>query len=330
MTPFTMGLAVAVASVLNPPTEDVASERLIGALRELPERRSAGGDAAHHAGLAEAEEWIARTLRESGYDPTLERIEWSVPTHAEPTVWNNIVVEIVGRTRPREVLLVGAHFDAVPMTPGADDNGTGTAALLELARVFKDFPAERTVRFVFFNLEEVGLVGSRQYAAKFRERQESAPEGERETIVGMLSLEMLGYFRDDPASQKSPIKEVKGVFTPPTVGDFIALVTTAAHREFNGVLAGAMESAAPGLKVARLDFMPVAVPDMLRSDHAPFLALGVPAVMVTDTANFRNPNYHKPTDTADTIDTARFTLVVKGLAGAVEKMAKLPNGQMAK
>jgi len=350
------GVALAGA----PPSERVDGARLMATLREIPTSRSALGDASGVEGLVKTEAWVESSLRAMGYTPTLEPIWWAVPARdwpgqkkedlaegASPRVWNNVIVEIVGRELPGEVLIVGAHFDAVPRSPGADDNGTGTAALMELALVLRDVPMKRTVRFVFFNLEEVGLVGSRQNAENVRVRREKnrkeradrkevnskgtkgtkvENEGD-EAIVGMVSLEMLGFFTDAPNSQRSPIKAIEGVFVPPTVGDFISIVTVAAHQRFSKQLADGMISATtdadgnPGLKVTRVDFSPVPMPDMLRSDHAPYLALNIPAVMLTDTANFRNPNYHKPSDTVETIDTERFTLVVKGLAGAVVEIA---------
>lgn len=350
-----LGVRVAADVVCagSPPADQVESARLMATLREIPASRSALGGEAGVEGLVKAEAWVESSLRAMGYVPTLEPIRWALPARewpgqkkgeegsSSPRVWNNVIVEIPGRELPREVLIIGAHFDAVARSPGADDNGTGTAALMELARVLKDVPMERTVRLVFFNLEEVGLVGSKQNAENLRLRMrravprdagreganENPTEQQGETVVGMVSLEMLGFFTDAPNSQRSPIKAIEGVFVPPTVGDFISIVTVAAHQSFSKKLADGMISATtdadgkPGLKVARVDFSPLPAPDMLRSDHAPYLALNIPAVMLTDTANFRNPNYHKPSDMVETIDEDRFTLVVKGLAGAMVEIA---------
>jgi hypothetical protein len=140
----------------------------------------------------------------------------------------------------------------------------------------------------------------------------------------MISLEMLGYYSDAPGSQRSPVKAVEGVFEPPTVGNFVGAVTVSAHRAFCRRLASEMERGAPGLKVFPFDFLPLPMPDILRSDHAPFMLAGVPAIMLTDTANFRNPNYHKASDTPETIDERRFTLAVRGLCAAVEALADDP------
>ncbi len=336
--------ALLAAACLADPPAQVDQARLMASLRELPTDRAARGGPESIAGLERTKDLLVERLTALGYQPRLEEVRWSIPArrwndapasegqptdiHAHrtpPRLFHNVIVDLPGQDLAREVLLIGAHYDAVAGTPGADDNGTGVAALLELARVVKDAPMRRTVRMVFFTLEEVGLVGSRVHAQSYRGGEEP---GER--LVGMVSLEMLGYFTDEPGSQRSPVKAVAGVFEPPTVGNFISAVTIAAHADFCRRLAGAMEAAAPGVPVLRFDMLPVPVPDILRSDHAPFLALGVSAVMLTDTANFRNPNYHGATDTVDTIDARRFTLVVKGLAAAVGSIAEPADGTRPK
>lgn len=322
------------------PASLISTDRLVETILSLPEKRAALGSPEHREGLRRAESLLVDRLRELGLAPVMHAFTWGSPAaeidspaDAAQITWHNITVDLPGTDLKDEVLVVGAHFDAVPMGPGADDNATGTAAALELARVLKDFPTRRTIRIAFFNLEEVGLVGSSAYAAEWKKLNQPAPPapGEApapadapnpETIVGMLSLEMLGYFSDEPNSQKSPIPSQPGVFEAPTVGDSIALVGIARDKAFIRELADAMLASAPGLKTTVVDFVPVALPDMTRSDHRPFMALRVPALMVTDTANFRNPNYHKGTDTLETLDLARFTLVVRGLAGAVHQIAK--------
>jgi len=340
------------------PAAQVSEARLMDTLRSLPTKRAPLGDDAHRAGLKETEQLLVRELRAMGYAPTLQPFKWSVPGGVKPAegkeitaadiTYNNIIVDIPGTEFPNEVLIISGHFDAVVNSPGADDDGTGTAAVIELARVFKDVKPRRTLRLALFNLEEQGLVGSRAYVVEWVKRNKaaggeegdpdgtapkpadpptvpsvpSAPLTPREKIIGMVSLEMLGYFSDAPNSQKSPIKKIEGVFEAPTVGDTIVLVGIATHQKFSKKLAAAMQAAAPDLKITALDFMPIPIPDMMRSDHQPFIIAGQPAVMLTDTANFRNPNYHKPTDTIETIDAKRFTLVVKAVAGAAWELTR--------
>lgn len=325
----------ALASDDPAPASLVETARLEATIRSLPTARAARGNIAHQQGLIQTEELIQKWLKELGYEPTTQNLIWnlkyqegqerkarapSVGPRPETTEelashpWKNIYVELTGKELPREVLYVSCHFDAAPHAPGADDDGTGVAALLEVARVLKDRPMKRTVRLMFFNLEEVNLRGSVEYVRNVRPRDDK--------VIGMVSLEMLGYFSDEPGSQKSPLGRIEGVFEPPTVGDFIGIATVKAHAEFSQRLDREMRAAAPGLKTFVADRFPVVPPDFLRSDHAPFLLAGLPAVMLTDTANFRNPHYHKPTDTIESLDMKRFTLVVRGVAGAVHAIAE--------
>lgn len=312
------------ALLLAPPQEMVETDRLMGFIRELPTKRAPLGTDEHREGLRATEALLVERLKGLGHEPTLHEFKWSLPRSApkegeaapEPRTisWNNILIDLPGTDLANEVLVIGAHFDAAPMAPGADDNGTGTSALLELARVLKDQPRRRTIRLAFFNLEETGLIGSTRYV-------ESLPKDSPQRIVAMVSLEMLGYFSDAPDSQKSPIPKVEGVWDPPTVGDSIAVVGIARDRAFSQKLIAEMGKAEPKLKITVVDFLPIPVPDMMRSDHRPFVMAGLPGVMITDTANFRNPNYHQPTDTIDTLDPVRYTLVVRAVAGAVQELA---------
>lgn len=285
-------------------------------LRALPAKRAATGDDESRNNLIALQTTLASQCLEMGYWPTAAPVRWKRRGEVDSLDWRNIAFEIPGRTRPDEVLVVGAHFDAVPTTPGADDNGSGTAALLEIARVLRARPMHRTVRFVLFNLEELGHTGSNQYAAQCRDDHKAGTP----RLVGMLSLETIGYYSDAPGSQRSPFKGIKGV-PEPDKGDFIAMTTIAAYSPFARALDAAARAGEPGLKTQVIDMFPIAPPDLLRSDHTPFLLMGVPAVMITDTADFRNPNYHKPGDTFETINAEAFTRSVRGLAAAVHALA---------
>lgn len=334
-------LIAAAISFANPTpaAQAVDQSRLMATIRAIPTARAARGTLDEQRGLIETEQWVARELAAIGYTPKLEPLSWNLerqaaanknlPVDRRPaletspelsaTIWHNVIVEITGTEKPAEVLILGAHFDAVPGTPGADDNASGTAGLMEIARVLHGRPLKRTVRLIFFNLEEAGLKGSADHVRAYKSK---VGEGEgKEKLIGMVSLEMLGYYSDEPNSQKSPIPRIEGVFEPPTVADFIGMATIIKHSGFARKLDAAMRAAAPDLKTFVADFPPIAPPDFLRSDHAPFLLSGLPALMLTDTSNFRNPNYHKPTDTIDTLDPVRYTLVVRALAGAAEAIA---------
>lgn len=200
--------------------------------------------------------------------------------------------------RPREgsgpATLVCAHYDSVPTTPGADDNASALAVLLELAATLG--PAANTA-FVGFNREEDGLKGSQAFAA---ELTRLFPEGVARAHV----LEMVGYRSREPGSQRSPLPWLPGV---PDVGDFMGVLANGASRsELRRVLRQAPQVAG-GPKVVALQTLcglERRLPDLARSDHWPLWEVGVPALLWTDTAEFRNPHYHQPSDTPDTLDYA--------------------------
>ncbi|GIW73737.1 MAG: hypothetical protein KatS3mg103_0259 [Phycisphaerales bacterium] len=135
-----------------------------------------------------------------------------------------------------------------------------------------------------------------------------------------LSLEMLGYYSDQPGSQRSPLPESMGIPTPPR-GDFLALVGVKRHQRFTRALAQAMQAAEPQAPLLVLDAFVVPPPDILRSDHAQLLIRGWPGAMLTDTANFRNPHYHQPTDTVQTLDIARLARAIAQIAGGIDALA---------
>ncbi len=341
--------------------DHVDPDRLMATLTALPPSRSPRGGEENQRALVKMEEWLVEQLRAMGFEPQVLPIHGPGPEfEGGPERWHNIVVEIPGRGQaqahapdapsdrastdgegrarrpaggddtanqpaslpPPEVLVLSAHFDSVQGSPGADDDGTGVAALLEIARILKEShkadPLDRTVRLCFFNLEETGLVGSRDYCSHILRHRIN---NDQEKVIGMVSLEMLGYFTDAPDSQASPLKVLPDGTPAPTVGDFIAVVGIAAHQEFSKALADAMASGEPTMPVHRADYFPIPIPDILRSDHAPFLLLGVPAVMLTDTANFRNPNYHRASDSIATIDAERFAKVVRAVLAAAITLA---------
>lgn len=327
-------IVCAAAAFAAGPEQDVRQENVVQHIRDLPELRAVYVEPERQEGLARTERIIADKLRAMGYEPQMELLEWttgrSVPVRTaegwrmvpdpEPRRWHNVVVEIPGRERPDEVLIIGAHFDAVPTTPGADDNASGVAGALEIARVLRERPMARTVRIVFFNLEEIGLIGAREHA----QRVKAAIDAGETTVVGMVSVEMIGYFCDEPGCQRSPIPAIPGVFEPPDTGNMIAVVATIPSREFARALRDGMAEAEPRMPTLLVDFVPAkghAMPDTRRSDHAPFWDVGVPAAMITDTSEFRNPHYHKPTDTLDTLDHERMTMVVRQIAGAAWRIA---------
>ena len=202
--------------------------------------------------------------------------------------------------------LICAHYDSTPATPGADDNASGLAAMLEVARCAAGNPS---IGFVAFNGEEDGLVGSRDFVAQL-----SANGCARPSVVHVL--EMVGFASSEPNSQRTPIK----IPFAPTVGDFLGVVSNhgsgAAYRH---VMRTAKKTkSAPRVVGLRTYFgVDQRVPDIHRSDHSPFWQADIPALMWTDTANFRNPNYHRESDTPDTLNYAFLSSVVRLLTAVV-------------
>ena len=213
--------------------------------------------------------------------------------------------------------VVGAHYDTVPGTPGADDNASAVAVLLELARRLPGLTLPAPVRLVAFTMEEppaftTGLQGSRIFVRGCRDAGE--------LVAGAIVLEMVGYTA--PRQQYPPILRLAGY---PRHGNFIGIVGNWRSRPFGrAVLRGLSRN--PRLPVESL-FVPFdgkVLPATRLSDHASFWDAGLPALMVTDTAFFRNPHYHLPTDTADTLDFAFMAELVEGLALALAELPPLP------
>lgn len=220
-------------------------------------------------------------------------------------IHENIVLNLPGLAAEPPIL-IGAHYDAVPGSPGADDNATGVAALLELARIFAENPARYPLRLVAFDLEENGLLGSTAYAEELKEK--------RESLRLMIALEMLGYCDPTPGSQRYP-SGLKHFYRDR--GDFIALIGNFATIFDLINLSGQIQKSGIPCQWLPVPFGGEIVPDTRRSDHAPFWDNGYPALMVTDTANMRNPHYHKPSDTIETLDLDFFTGVCKGLVASI-------------
>ena len=238
--------------------------------------------------------WIADRLRSYGFQV------------APQGQYANVVALPPGHSHG-PVLLIGAHYDTVPHCPGADDNASALAALLGCARCISEHTSGRPVCFVAFNREEDGLLGSLDFV---REYLPGSGIRVREAHI----LEMVGYCDPRPGSQRLPSGlPVQG----PDVGDFLGLI---ANRDSNQVLDGVLQAARtylPRFPVIGLKVhlgLEKHVPHLRRSDHDPFWQARIPAVMWTDTSEFRNPHYHQPTDTPETLDYAFLRGVTQLLA----------------
>ncbi len=257
--------------------------------------------------LVMAAEYIRSSLGHLGYEVQRQIYE------VEGKDCENIEVEVPGTDRREEILVIGAHYDSVKGSPGANDNATGVAAMLTLARAFKHVPLPRTVRFVAFTNEEPPFfqtddMGSRMYAKRIKERGES--------IYLMISLETMGYYSDVHGSQSYPPPLN---FVYPATGNFIAFVSDTENGLWVRTIIDVFRRKVPfpSEGAALWGWMP----GVGWSDHWAFWKEGFPAIMVTDTALFRYPAYHAADDTPDKVDYERLARVVSGLKHVIATIA---------
>ncbi len=259
--------------------------------------------------LKAAEHYVYQAFLEMGYQPRRQTF-----------IYQRLEVSnvIAGEQHPGGYYILGAHFDTVAGTPGADDNASGVAVLLEVARQARHLTLPRPWTFIGFTTEEppaffTPYMGSRVYAKGARKQ--------RENILGMLCLEMVGYYRQEPGSQDLPL--TLRFMGYPTTGNFIGLVSDRRSKPF-------MQRLNTGLKQGcRLPTATLAaplgghlLPEVRLSDHANFWDEGYPAVMLTDTAFMRNPNYHGPEDTMEKLDLKNMTELTLGLVNFLREEGK--------
>jgi hypothetical protein len=258
--------------------------------------------------LLRTEEFLTRSLEREGYEVERQEFDSGGITVA------NLIAETEGGLHKDQILVVGAHYDTVGSCPGANDNGTGVAALLALARVYADRSTDRTIRFVLFVNEEppwfkTEQMGSLVYAKACAERGDD--------IRGMLSLETMGCYSDEAGSQDYPFPF--GLFYPDK-GNFISFVGNFGSRSLvrNAVRAFRKVNRFPSEGGA----LPGFIPGVGWSDHWSFWQAGFPAIMVTDTAPFRYAHYHMTTDTADQVDYERLARVTAALVPVLHDLSR--------
>ncbi len=261
----------------------------------------------HPEGLHASVDYIGKTLTGLGYD--VDRLDFGV----QGTTVANLEAELTGASLPQEIVIVGAHYDSVIGSPGANDNASGVAAVLEIARVLATAELPRTIRFVAFVNEEppffmTGDMGSRVYAARSRQREEH--------VVAMLSLETIGYYSENPWSQRYPFPF--SLFYP-TTANFIGFVGNFSSRDLVRRAIGTFreQTLFPSEGLAAPEW----VTGVGWSDHWSFWKEGYPAIMVTDTALFRYDYYHTRQDTPDKLDYPRMARVVTGLTRVIADLA---------
>jgi hypothetical protein len=237
----------------------------------------------------------------------------SQPYQLDGRSYENLFVSFGPRAADRVV--VGAHYDVYGDHPGADDNASGVAGLLELSRILHEQrePFSRRVDLVAFSTEEPPYFGGHEMGswvhAKMLREQGVA-------VRAMLSLEMIGYFTDEPGSQQYPVPFFRLFY--PSRGNFISLVGRFSDWELTRRAKPLMQ-AATSLPVYSAN-APASIPGVDWSDHRSYWEAGFPALMITDTSFFRNRNYHESSDTPDTLDFDRMSQVVDGVAGMVRAL----------
>jgi Zn-dependent M28 family amino/carboxypeptidase len=263
----------------------------------------------HPVALEDAARYIETAFEEMGYRIETQRIP------RDGTEVRNIQVELPGSALAQEIVVVGAHYDSVVGAVGANDNGSGVAALIELARLLHDARPARTVRFVAFVNEEPPFFYSDEMGSRFYARRSKAGG---ENIVAMFSLETIGYYTDKPDTQSYPFPLS---FFYPKTGNFVAFVANLSSRAL------LHEAIASFRRHAQFPSEGVAAPGLLPgvgwSDHWSFWKEGYPALMVTDTAPYRYPYYHTMQDTPDKVDYERLARVVTGLDGMLRDLARV-------
>ncbi|AFY73521.1 putative aminopeptidase [Synechococcus sp. PCC 7502] len=265
----------------------------------------------NYANLKAAEDFLSNSWKSYGFEVKKQIYE------VNGQAFTNLEIEILGSDRAEEIVVIGAHYDSVAGCPGANDNGSGAVGVLELARLFSKklisgSSPKKTLRFVQFVNEEppfyhTEMMGSLVYAKACKQRKEK--------IVGMLSIETIGYYTNELGSQKFPFP--LGAFYPST-GNYIAFIGNAASKKLVETVVDSFRQHTqfPSEGAALSELMSA----IGMSDHWSFWQNGYPALMVTDTAPFRYPYYHRPEDTPDRVCYGEFARVVSGLEKVINNL----------
>ncbi|MFQ5936045.1 MAG: M20/M25/M40 family metallo-hydrolase [Acidiferrobacterales bacterium] len=266
----------------------------------------------HPQALERAADYVEQVWRAQGF--AVASHEYAV----EGKTVVNLEVTREGTEPSAGILIVGAHYDSVFGSPGANDNGSGVAAMLEIAHHIAHLQPARTIRFVAFVNEEPPFfktpsMGSRVYTKMALSRGDK--------IHAMLCLETIGYYSDAPGSQHYP---PLFNFFYPDAGNFVGAVSNFGSRSLLKQVVTAFRSASdfPLEYISTFSF----IPGVDWSDHWSFWREGIPAVMITDTALYRYPHYHMPTDTPDKVDYTRLARVIEALLAVIRTLANPANG----
>jgi Peptidase family M28 len=242
----------------------------------------------------------------------------------------NIIGSFPGISNPNNVVIVDAHYDSVANSPGADDNASGTIGVMEIARVLSQYPSKKSMRFIGFDLEEAGLIGSTRYVTNGIDASE--------TIDGVLNLEMIGYYSDLPNTQELPFgfnilfpDATNAVINNQYRGDFLNNVGNLTSLSLFDLFNSTAAQYVPQLKVISLlvSGNGEIAPDLRRSDHAPFWESDRKALMLTDGSEFRNNNYHLPGDISGALNFTFMSNVVKATLATMASLVEVQHADWA-
>jgi len=265
--------------------------------------------------LQETRDFIEQRFTDYGLNGTIQDFDFGTYTG------KNYIGTKTGTIDDEYIYICDAHYDSQTNTPGADDNGSGVVGFLEAARILSNYNFKKTIKFIGFDLEEAYLIGSTAYV-----EENISPE---EQIAGVLNFEMIGYYTEEPNTQSLPAGfnllfpvQYAEIENNSFRGDFIGNFGVVNQNDWEMAYDNAAETYVPELKVITFvapENWETVAPDLGRSDHGPFWQAGHPAVMLTGTAEFRNPNYHLP---GDTIGTLNFTFMLNVVKAAVATLAE--------
>lgn len=289
--------------------ETIAEHDLQRCSRALAEIGSRPGNNAPKTALTV--QFIENELRNAGYRALSQRPDASAEAPGE----FNVVAEIKGTRRPECVVELGSHYDTVPFSPGADDNGSGVAGTLAVARALANVRSAKTVRFIFYCREDMDGGGSRTHVRNVLHRTD-------ERFEGAIIFEMIGYAVDAPNTQKTPIR-IPFLLWPPSTGNFVAVVGNARSAFIGDRYERAARVYQPAPRVYSLRHLGGLLKDASRSDNASYWESNLPALMLTDTGNFRNPNYHEPSDRLGTLNHGFMCGVTRATAATLLEWAEV-------
>ncbi len=261
-------------------------------------------------------EFIENSLRDAGYQVRSAKLADS----GEETRYINIIAEIPGVSQPERVVELGAHYDTVPFCPGADDNGSGVAGVLAVARALADAKCAMTIRFCFYCCEESWSKETTGLGSITHVKNILA--NENETVEGVIVLDTIGYATDGPDSQSTPVR-IPLILWPPSTANFVTVIGNFESGPIGNLYEQSARRYVPDLEYYSVNRMGGLFPDGSRSDHSVYWKGGLPGVLLTDSGPFRNTHYHLPSDRVETLNFTFMNQVVQAAAATMLEWAQL-------